>query len=64
MNGLAALSFKFFQEPLLPVAGAVDLAPFLVMLILLTAGAVIMRWRWGEQRQWLRRVTQTAADPR
>ena len=59
--------FKVFQQPLVPVAGAVDLAPFLVMVGLLTAGAVCMwynrrggRLRPSWQRQWWRRAAQTA----
>lgn len=61
MCPLAAFSFKFLQEPAIPVAGTVDLAPFLIMVTLLTLGAIFMRWRWGGQRQWLRRGTQIAA---
>lgn len=58
---IAAFSFKLFQEPLLPVAGTIDLAPFLVMLGLLSLGAVFIRLLRGRQRQWLRRATQVAA---
>jgi len=61
MSPIAALNFKLFQEPVLPVAGTVDLAPFLIMTALLTGGAAFLRWRFGGERQWLRRVTQTAA---
>jgi len=58
MDPVTVPVFKYFQEPLIPVAGTVDLAPFLIMIGLLTLGAIFMRWRWGEQRQWLRRGTQ------
>jgi polyferredoxin len=53
--------FKVFQGPLLPVAGTVDLAPFLVMVTLLTIGAVAMRLRPSWRRQWVRRLMQTTA---
>lgn len=56
MRLIAALSFKLLQEPLLPVSGTVDLAPFLVMVALLTVGACGLRFR--PHRQWLRRATQ------
>ena len=59
MFPLAALNMKLFSEPLVPVAGTVDLALFLVMLSLLSLGAVFMRRRW--QRQAMRRVVQVAA---
>ena len=51
--------FKVFQEPLVPVAGTVDLAPFLVMVSLLSVGAVLMRLRPSWRRQWLRRLVQS-----
>jgi polyferredoxin len=61
MSLLAAWSFKYFQQPLLPVAGAVDLAPILIMVGLLTLGAVFMQRARGVERQWMRRGVQTAA---
>lgn len=51
--------FKVFHEPLVPVAGTVDLAPFLVMVSLLSVGAVLMRVRPAWHRQWLRRIVQS-----
>ncbi|UCD30207.1 MAG: 4Fe-4S binding protein [Planctomycetota bacterium] len=61
MYPLAAISFKFLQEPLIPVAGTVDLAPFLIMIGLLSVGGILVRMGWIRQRQWLRRGTQVAA---
>ena len=61
MHLLAVFSFKFLQEPLLPVAGTVDLAPCLIMIALLTLGTVLIRWPWVGQAQWLRRTTQAVA---
>lgn len=57
MTALAALDFKLFHEPLLPISGTVDLAPFLIMLACLTAGSIFMRIR--PRRQFARRVVQT-----
>ena len=45
MQLIAALDFKLLDEPLLPVAGTVDLAPFLIMIALLAVGAFGLRWR-------------------
>jgi polyferredoxin len=59
MRLIAALDFKLLHEPLLPVSGTVDLAPFLIMVGLLAAGAALLRRR--PKRQALRRVTQTAS---
>lgn len=59
MNTLAATKLKLVDGPLLPVAGAYDLAPFLVMLLLLALGAWCMRRRAGRQR--LRRMVQAGA---
>jgi polyferredoxin len=56
MQMIAALNFKLLHEPLLPVAGTVDLAPFLFMIALLSVGAFGLRFR--PHRQWLRRATQ------
>lgn len=58
---MLAWTWKHFHEPLLPIVGAYDLAPFLIMMTLLTAGAVCMRWLGGHRRQWLRRATQVLA---
>src|SRR5262249_3495321 len=56
MSGLAAMQFKIFQAPLVPVAGTVDLAPFLLMILLPTLGTIGLRARW--KRQGLRRGVQ------
>lgn len=56
---LLGFVFKIFHEPLVPVAGTVDLAPFLVMVSLLSLGAVFMRLRPAWRRQWLRRIVQS-----
>ena len=53
---IAALNLKLLHEPLLPVSGTVDLAPFLIMIGLLSVGVFGLRLR--TQRQWLRRGTQ------
>jgi len=57
MPMIAALHFKLLDQPLLPVSGTVDLAPFLIMIALLAIGVFGLRFR--PQRQWLRRGTQT-----
>jgi polyferredoxin len=59
MSLVAAMQFKIFQEPLVPVAGTVDLAPFLFMIALLTLGTIGLRVRW--RRQGLRRSVQVAS---
>ncbi len=59
MRVMAALNFKLFQEPLLPVSGTVDLAPFLIMTLLLALAAGLLRRRAGRQR--VRRVIQAAS---
>ena len=59
MSSLAAMQFKIFQKPLIPVAGTVDLAPFLLMIVLLTLGVIGLRVRW--KRQGLRRGVQIAS---
>jgi polyferredoxin len=56
-----AFIWKIFDKPLVPVAGTVDLAPLLVMVALLAAGAGLMRLRPDPRRQWLRRLTQASA---
>jgi len=61
MCPMAALNFKFIQEPVIPVAGTVDLAPFLIMIGLLSLGGIFVRMGWIPQRQWIRRSTQIAA---
>jgi len=61
MHPLAAFNFKFLQAPVIPLAGTLDLAPFLVMVGLLTCGAVLLRMPWLRKRQWLRRVCQITA---
>ena len=59
MNSMVAFSFKLFHEPVLPARGTCDLAPPLIMLVLLAAGAVLMRRRRpGPGRQWQRHVVQ------
>jgi polyferredoxin len=59
MSPLAAIDFKLFEDALIPISGTVDLAPLLVMVSLLTAGAVLMHVR--PRRQFMRRVIQTAS---
>ena len=59
MTTLAAQTFKLVDGPIIPVAGTVDLAPFLIMVVLLAAGAFFLRRR--PHRQKIRRVIQTAA---
>ena len=54
MYPIAAWSFKYFQQPLIPVAGTVDLAPLLIMVALLTLGAVFLQWYSAHRWQWLR----------
>ena len=61
MEPRGPIRFKYLDEPLIPVAGTVDLAPFLIMIGLLALGAVLMRLGRNPRRQWLRRVTQMAA---
>ncbi|MHC4442409.1 MAG: 4Fe-4S binding protein [Planctomycetota bacterium] len=61
MHPIAAFNFKSLQEPLIPVAGTVDLAPFLIMLGLLTLCGILVRMGWIRKRQWLRRGTQLTA---
>ncbi len=53
---LSALDFKIFHAPLVPVAGSVDLAPFLLMVGLLTVATLGLRACAGRQR--LRRGVQ------
>lgn len=59
MRVMAALDFKLIHEPLLPISGTVDLAPFLVMLALLAVSGVFLRVR--PRRQGVRRAVQTAS---
>ena len=59
MNVLAAFKLKLVSEPLIPVAGTVDLMPFLCMIVLLALGAFFMRRK--PHRQVMRRVVQVAA---
>jgi polyferredoxin len=59
MSPLAAMQFKIFQAPLIPVAGTVDLAPFLLMIVLLTLGTIGLRLLRNRQR--LRRGVQIAS---
>ncbi|HOW72556.1 MAG TPA: 4Fe-4S binding protein [Phycisphaerae bacterium] len=61
MEPRGPIRFKYLDEPLVPVAGTVDLAPFLIMVGLLALGAIFMRLGRDPRRQWLRRVTQLAA---
>jgi len=61
LPAIAAISFKFFQEPILPATGTVDMAPFLIMMGLLTLSVIFMRLYRGTGRQWLRRGTQLMA---
>jgi len=56
---LAASGIKLVEGPLIPVAGSIDLAPFLLMVTLLTLGSVFMRRARGRQR--IRRIIQIAA---
>jgi polyferredoxin len=56
---MAALEFKSIHEPVLPISGTVDLAPFLIMIVLLAAGGILMGYR--PHRQRLRRVVQGLA---
>lgn len=59
MITLAALDLKLVDGPLIPVAGTIDLAPFLIMILLLSLGSYFMRRRRGRQK--MRRVVQLAA---
>lgn len=59
MTILAAFDYKLAPGPLIPVAGTIDLAPFLIMVFLLSLGSFFMRLAPGRQK--MRRVIQTAA---